>query len=77
MSLEFAFEGTQFSVTETAYRAYGEETADYSCTTGLGAPDGAYEIQLLANGNLKFVGAQDACDWRSELLTLAEWEPVP
>ncbi len=78
MSLEFTFEGTQFSVSETAYRGYGElSERDLSCTSGFGAPDAVYEIQQLANGNLKFVDAQDGCLWRRQLLADAEWEPVP
>jgi hypothetical protein len=75
---EFDFEGTRFSVTETAFRGWGEEWGrDESCATGLGAPSGVYEMQLLANGNLKFVNAQDDCYWRSEMFTEAEWEAVP
>jgi hypothetical protein len=77
MTLEFDFEGTRFSVTETAFRGWGETERDESCATGIGAPSGVYEMQLLANGNLKFVNAQDNCYWRSEMFTEAEWEPVP
>ena len=78
MSLEFTFEGAEFSVSETAYRGFGEDYGrDMSCTTGYGAPDAVYEIQQLANGNLKFVNAQDECVWRRQLLADAEWEPVP
>jgi hypothetical protein len=75
MTLEFDFEGTRFSVTETAFRGRGRH--QYSCATGIGAPSGVYEMQLLANGNLKFVNAQDNCYWRSEMFTESEWEPVP
>ena len=78
MSYEFAFDGTRFAVTETAFRiTWGEGLSDFSCTGGVGAPDGAYEIQLLANGNLKFVNAEDNCVLRRELLGMAEWAPVP
>jgi hypothetical protein len=77
MSLECAFEGTRFSVSETAFRWRTEEAQDYSCGPGRGAPTGVYEIQVLANGNLKFVNAQDNCEMRREVFTLAEWEPVP
>jgi hypothetical protein len=76
MSLECSFDGTRFSVTETAFRWRTEEAQDYSCA-GRGAPAGVYEIELLANGNLKFVNAQDNCEMRREILALAEWEPVP
>jgi hypothetical protein len=76
MSLECAFEGTRLSVSETAFHFRSEEATDTSCTGRSGAPSGVYEIQLLANGNLKFVNAQDNCEWRREILALAEWEPV-
>jgi hypothetical protein len=76
MSLDCAFEGTRFSVTETAFRGFGSEAADWSCTGGSGAPSGVYDIQLLANGNLEFVNAQDACQIRRETFTGTEWEPV-
>jgi hypothetical protein len=74
MSLDFAFDGTQCSVTETAFRGGGRHVV--SCATGIGAPSGVYEIQLLASGNLKFANAQDNCYWRHKLFTEAEWEPV-
>ncbi len=78
LTLECAFEGTRLSINEAALRGFAAEweTQDYSCTGGYGAPSGAYEVQLLANGNLKFVNAQDNCTWRREILSLAEWEPV-
>jgi hypothetical protein len=77
-TLDFAFEGTRLSVTETAFRGWGQMALEYdvSCATGLGAPSGAYEMELLANGNLKFVNPEDGCKWRREMLTLAEWAPV-
>ncbi len=77
MGVDFAFEGSRLSITETAWRWRPDTADDYSCTGGSGAPSGDYEIQLLANGNLKFVNAQDNCHFRREILTLAEWEPVP
>ncbi|NIN65991.1 MAG: hypothetical protein GTO63_15125, partial [Anaerolineae bacterium] len=77
MGVDIAFEGSRLSVTETLWRAWTEEAQDYSCTGGSGAPSGEYEIQVLANGNLKFVNARDNCQFRREILTLAEWEPVP
>jgi hypothetical protein len=77
MSLDYTFDGTRLSITETAF-AGGErdKLPDYSCAAAEGAPSGVYEMQLLANGNLKFVNAQDKCQWRREILTLAEWTPV-
>lgn len=56
--------------------AWGEDLQDRSCTGATGAPTGVYEVQLPANGNLKFVSAQDGCQNRREILSLAEWEPV-
>jgi hypothetical protein len=76
MSLDFAFEGAGFSVTETAFRGFGSQAQDWSCTGGSGAPSGVYEVQLLANGNLEFVNAQDACQIRRDTFTGTEWEPV-
>jgi hypothetical protein len=75
MSLECTFEGTRFSVSETAWQVWTEDAQDTSCTGG-GEPSGVYEMQLLTNGNLKFVNAQDNCHYRREILTLVEWEPV-
>jgi len=75
MSLECAFEGTRLSVSETAWQFRTEQPQDWSCT-GAGEPSGVYEIQLLANGNLKFAKAQDNCEMRREILTLVEWDPV-
>jgi hypothetical protein len=77
MGVDFAFEGSRLSVTETTWRAWSSDPNPQSCTDGSGAPSGDYEIQLLANGNLKFVNAQDGCEYRREILTLAEWEAVP
>jgi hypothetical protein len=78
-SEEFAFEGTQFTVTETLCPrlegALGDKRFDYTCV-GLEAPSGVYEVQLLANGNLKFVDAGDDCEYRREILSMAEWQPV-
>jgi hypothetical protein len=76
MGVDFAFEGSRLSVTETTWRAWSSDPNPQSCTDGSGAPSGDYEIQLLANGNLKFVNAQDGCEYRREILTLAEWEAV-
>jgi hypothetical protein len=79
-SHDFGFEGTHFSITETAFSAFETEVelgGDISCTGYSQAPDAVYEIQLLGNGNLKFVSAQDRCQWRREVLAFAEWAPVP
>lgn len=78
-SEEFAFEGTQCRVTETACNRFqgqvGDKRFDYSCV-GLEAPSGVYEVQLLANGNLKFIDAGDNCQYRREILSLSDWELV-
>ena len=75
-SEEFAFEGTQFKVTETTCPGLmGSSSGDESCA-GQGTLSGVYEVQLLANGNLKFIDAGDTCQNRRQILTLAEWEPV-
>ena len=79
-SEEFAFEGTQCKVTETACPRFqgeiGEDKRfDYSCAY-LEAPSGVYEVQLLANGNLKFIDAGDNCQYRREILSLSDWELV-
>jgi len=79
-SHDFAFERTHFSITDTGFSAFETEVelgGDVSCTGYSRAPDAIYEIQLLGNGNLKFVSAQDGCQWRREVLAFAEWEPVP
>lgn len=77
MSLDFAFQGTRFSVTETAFMGFvSNQPQEMSCTGGSGAPSGVYEIQMLANGNLEFVNAQDACQIRRETFTGTEWAPV-
>jgi hypothetical protein len=72
---EFTFDGTECSVTETASTTLWDDLSDWSCV-GTGHPSGVYEVQLLTNGNLKFVNAQDGCGMRKEILTIAEWEPV-
>jgi hypothetical protein len=76
-SHDFAFGGTHFSIAETSFAGFETAVEDFSCTGGSRAPDAVYEIQLLGNGNLKFVSAQDGCQWRREVLALAEWKPVP
>jgi hypothetical protein len=77
MSLDFAFEGTRFSVTETALRGFvSNQPQEMSCAGAVGAPTGVYEVQLLESGNLKFANAQDNCQIRREILAMAEWEPV-
>ena len=39
--------------------------------------DAIYEIQLLENGNLKFVAIEDTCGGRSGGLQIGEYAPVP
>ena len=39
--------------------------------------DAIYEIQLLENGNLKFVAIEDTCLARSSPLSVTEYAPVP
>ncbi len=39
-------------------------------------PDAIYEIQLLENGNLKFVAIEEPCGIRSGTLP-TEWAPIP
>ncbi len=71
---ECAFEGTRVSITETSFNI--DYAAAWSCVY-LGVPTGVYEVQLLANGNLKFLNVEgDRCQYRREVLTLAEWKPV-
>ena len=67
-SYAVAFEGTQVSVTET-------DCPGFQCT-GRGEPAAVYQVQLLANGNLRFVVVEDGCPVRRNMLTLEEWEPV-
>jgi hypothetical protein len=72
-SYEFGFEGSQFSLEQTHGRQFGGERA--SCLD-LEYPTAVYEVQLLSNGNLKFVQAQDPCPDRRGILADAEWAPV-
>ena len=62
----FRFEGTQFILTEVK-------------SPGLppcGAKTGTYQVQLLPNGNIKFVKVQDSCAPRART-TAQEHKPVP
>jgi len=68
---EFRFEGTRFISTDIP---------NGGCTH-IEAQIGIYEVELLANGNLKFTVIEDECPGRVNGLTGAlierEWEPVP
>ncbi len=65
---EFWFEGTQFFTQN-------------SVPCDVGNPIGIYEVELLENGNLKFIVIEDECLSRVNFfagrLIEAEWEPVP
>ena len=61
--LETRFEGTNI---------FGTETKG-PCDDN---PDAIYEIHLLENGNLQFVGIEDPCANRASFFTV-EWAPVP
>lgn len=71
----FWFEGTQ----------YFDQTTDApGGSSSLCADVGIYEIQLLENGNLKYVLVEDECRDRTSSAAgrgveedLIEWEPVP
>jgi hypothetical protein len=70
---EIRFEGTRFFIIETASEVGTGEIC---------VPTGIYEIQLLADGNLKFVAIEDECEQRRNALQGAEginveWKPVP
>ncbi len=70
---EVRFEGTQFFITDIA-NDFG--VGEICANTGI------YEVQLLADGNLKFVAIEDECEVRSNALQGAEgidveWKPVP
>ena len=68
---EFRFEGTRF---------FSTDIPNGGCTH-IEAETGIYEVELLANGNLKFTVIEDECPGRVNTLTGAlierEWEPVP
>ena len=63
--MTFRFEGTRFIYTEV------KATGLPSC----GSTPGIYEVQLLPNGNIKFVRIQDACGPRGRS-TAQERKPV-
>lgn len=72
---EFWVEGTQLHYRLTAERQVSEDPR--LCIDRF--PTAIYQVQLLENGNLKFVQVEhDGCDWRRDLLTYGgtEWEPV-
>lgn len=69
---EVRFEGKRFFITETASEVGMGEIC---------VPTGIYEIQLLEDGNLKFVAIEDECEKRRNALQGAaginvEWRPV-
>ena len=68
---EFRFEGTRLFLTEIPGQG---------CSL-IGAQIGIYELELLENGNLKFMAIEDECLSRLNFLAgrliTAEWEPVP
>ena len=62
---ETRFEGTKVFVKEIKGYCGDDPT-----------PDAIYEIQLLENGNLKWVAIEEPCGFRSGVLE-AEWAPIP
>jgi hypothetical protein len=58
--LTFRFEGTQFLLTEVS------ATGLPSCS----AKTGTYQVQLLPDGNIKFVKVQDACAPRARSMAM-------
>ena len=79
---EFSFEGTRFywkdivaSTKSDHWWVKGKAGRTWSeCLVS--NPIGIYEIQLLANGNLKLAEIEDECGVRCILLNNTEWEPV-
>jgi hypothetical protein len=73
VTAEVRFEGTRFFITETASDIGTGEICDNP---------GIYEVQLLADGHLKFVAIEDECERRANPLQGAEgisveWKPFP
>jgi len=68
---EIRFEGTRFIYKDTSKSACALQ----------GYETGIYEIELLENGNLKFILIEDECprrvNFHSGRLIQVEWEPVP
>ncbi len=68
---KFRFEGT---------RLFFTDRPNTDCSF-LGFETGIYEVELLENGNLKFIVIEDECliriNYLAGRLVEAEWEPVP
>ena len=64
---ETRFEGTKVFLKDTKGVCVDEDAI----------ADAIYEIQLLENGNLKFVATEDKCGARSGGLSVTEYAPVP
>ena len=68
---EFRFEGM---------RIFIKDIPNGGCTQ-IGAETGIYEVELLENGNLKFIVIEDEClsrvNYKAGRLVEVEWEPVP
>ncbi len=64
---ETRFEGTKVFLNEIKGPCVDEDAI----------ADAIYEIQLLENGNLKFVAIEDTCIDRSGPLQIQEYAPVP
>jgi len=67
---EFSFEGTQWHFTLTTFT----QELGRRCHQ-MGEDSAIYQIQLLENGNLKFVEVDEACPGRRSTLA-TQWEPV-
>jgi len=67
----FRFEGTRLFLTDRP---------NTDCSV-LGFETGIYEVELLENGNLKFIVIEDEClvrvNYSAGRLVEVEWEPVP
>ena len=79
---EFSFEGTRFywkdiiASTKTDYWLVKGKAGRTWSECQVSNPIGIYEIQILANGNLKFAEIEDECGVRCIILNNSEWEPV-
>ena len=71
VTFEFRFEGM---------RIFFKDIPNGGCTQ-IGAETGIYEVELLENGNLKFIVIEDEClvrvNYQAGRLVEVEWEPVP
>jgi len=68
---EFWFEGKQLFVKDIAGDPPWDECRRPKQIIG------KYEVQVLANGNLKLVKIEDECSGRVKVLPAGEYEPVP